>query len=112
MQAPTANTGAAPMDVDTANAAIVCYQCGEHHLARNCTTPTETIRQKYGRNRMIPFPAGYRASATTFANVDDFAASLSPADQAELARLLQSRIGAPVAPPAQASQQGFASGSS
>ncbi|VDC04060.1 unnamed protein product [Peniophora sp. CBMAI 1063] len=110
--APAANTGVVPMDIDTANAAMACYRCGENHLARNCTTPTETIRQKYGRDRMIPFPAGYRARATTFANVDDFAASLSPADQAELARSLQSRVGAPVTPPAQASQQGFASGSS
>ncbi|VDC06999.1 unnamed protein product [Peniophora sp. CBMAI 1063] len=105
-----ANTGMVPMDIDAANVAMVCYRCGENHLARNCTTPMETIWQKYGWDRMIPFPPGYRARATTFANVDDFATSLSPADQAELARSLQSRVGAPAAPPAQASQQGFASG--
>ncbi|VDC02312.1 unnamed protein product [Peniophora sp. CBMAI 1063] len=110
--APAAKTGVVSMDIDAANAAMACYRCGENHLARNCDTPTETIRQKYGRDRMIPFPPGYRARATTFANVDDFAASLSPADRADLARVLQSGGEAPAAPPAQALQQGFASGSS
>ena len=71
----------------------------------------EVIRQKYGRDRMIPFPPRYQARATQFANAAEFAASLSPADRAELARSLQSGVEAPNAPPAPAPQQGFASGS-
>ena len=99
------------MDIDAANAAFACYRCGEKHLACDCTTPVEIIRQKYGRNRMIPFPPRYQARATQFANAVEFAASLSPADRAELARSLQSGVEAPNAPPAPAPQQGFASGS-
>ncbi|VDC02638.1 unnamed protein product [Peniophora sp. CBMAI 1063] len=110
--APAANTGVVPMDIESANAAMACYRCGENHLACNCDTPMETIRRKYGRDRMIPFPPGYRARATMFANVDDFAASLSPADRADLARVLQSGGEALAAPPTQVSQQGFTSGSS
>lgn len=110
--APTANTGVVPMDIDAANAAFACYRCGENHLARNCTTPTEVIRQKYGRDRMIPYPPGYKTRVTQFASAAEFAASLSPADRAELARSLQSGVEAPAAPPAPSSQQGFASGSS
>ena len=109
--APAANTGVVPMDIDAANAAFACYRCGEKHLARDCTTPVEVIRQKYGRDRMIPFPPRYQARATQFANAAEFAASLSPADRAELARSLQSGVEAPNAPPAPAPQQGFASGS-
>ena len=109
--APAANTGVIPMDIDAANAAFACYRCGEKHLARDCTTPVEVIRQKYGRDRMIPFPPRYQARATQFANAAEFAASLSPADRAELAWSLQSGVKAPNAPPAPAPQQGFASGS-
>ena len=109
--APAANTGVIPMDIDAANAAFACYRCGEKHLARDCTTPVEVIRQKYGRDRMIPFPPRYQARATQFTNAAEFAASLSPADRAELARSLQSGVEAPNAPPAPAPQQGFASGS-
>ena len=99
------------MDINAANAAFACYRCGEKHLARDCTTPVEVIRQKYGRDSMIPFPPRYQARATQFANAAEFAASLLPADRAELARSLQSGVEAPNAPPAPAPQQGFASGS-
>ena len=109
--APTGNTGVVPMDIDAANAAFACYRCSEKHLARDCTTPVEVIRQKYGRDRMIPFRPRYQVRAAQFADAAEFAASLSPADRAELARSLQSGVEAPNAPPAPAPQQGFASGS-
>ena len=115
--APAANTGVVPMDIDAANAAFACYRCGKNHLARNCDTPQEEIRRQFGRDRMIPFPPGYQprgyqARVTQFANAGEFVAAMSPADRAELARHLQSGTEAPAAPPAQSSQQGFASGSS
>ena len=50
--------GSIPMDIDAANAAFACYRCGEKHLARDCTTPVEVMRQMYGRDRMIPVSSG------------------------------------------------------
>ena len=98
------------MDIDAANAAFACYRCGDKHLARDCQTPVEVIRAKFGRDRMIPLPprrngqafqaravyapppvAHYHAPATGYQplSAQGFVASMAPEQRAELLRALE-----------------------
>ena len=110
------NTGVVPMDIDAANAVGACYRCGQTgHLARFCTTPESQIRQRYGRDRMIPpprFGQPMQNRVTTFANASEFVNSLSPEQRAELAQSFATPGASGSTASPSSSTQDFASGSS
>ena len=71
-----------------------CYACGGRHPVRDCRTPREEIRRRFGRDRRTPLPPkrpqpeGVHARAGQWGLPEEFAEGLAPEDQAALIRAL------------------------
>lgn len=110
----TAQPAQQPVGINAMTRDPRCFKCGktDGHLARECPTPIDEIRRKYGWDSMwqprTDHPVQNRA--VNFANAGEFINSLSADQRMEMMQALQTggAQGANQAPP----QQGFASGSS
>ena len=114
------NNGPVPMDINAAYQAQQGFQCGdEGHILRDCTMSIDVIRQRFGRNSMIPppclgqprFAPAQQVRAAKFANTTEFVNAMTQEQVQQLAQAMAARSSSTTGSSSSGSQ-GFASGSS